>query len=111
MERKWGICFRVFLLYKFTLCLLTYLQMLFIVLDVDSEDVQKILTLVDDTARRDAVPLVYFVQSDTSPTPGAVPQRKYRLDDTRPVTTTILSQFLRDVIDGNVKVRYITVGN
>jgi len=78
--------------------------MLFIVLDVSNEDVQKILTRLDDTAQRDAVPLVYFVQSDSSLTPGALPLRKYRLDDTRPATTARLSQFILDVLDGKIKV-------
>ena len=78
--------------------------MLFIVLDVDDEDVQRILTVVDDSARRDAVPLVYFVESDSTVSPGATPQRKYRLDASSPVTTTSISQFIRDILDGKTKV-------
>jgi len=76
--------------------------MLFIVLDVDDEDVQRILTVVDDSAHR--LPLIYFVQSDTSLTPGAAPQRKYRLD-ANAATSTVISQFIRDVLDGKIKVR------
>lgn len=79
-------------------------QMLFILLNVDDEDVQRILTIVDDTADRDAAPLVYFVQSDSSLTPGAAPQRKYRLN-TSALTTAIISQFIHDVLGGKIKVR------
>jgi len=79
-------------------------QMLFIVLDVDDEDVQRILTVVDDSAGPDAVPLIYFVQSDSILARGAAPQRKYRLD-TRAVTPTAISQFIYDVLDGKTKVR------
>lgn len=78
-------------------------QMLFILLDVNNEDVQRILTVVDDTARRDAVPLVYFVQSDSTLTPGAAPQRKYRLDASA-LTSTIMEQFIHDVLGGKIKV-------
>jgi len=82
--------------------------MLFIVLDVDDNDVERILTVVDDTAGRDAVPLVYLVQSDTTLTPGAKPQRKYRLDTSattgRVVTTDDITQFIHDVLDGKIKV-------
>jgi len=74
--------------------------MLFILLDVNNEDVQRILTVVDDTARRDAVPLVYFVQSDSSLTP----HRKYRLDASA-LTSTIIEQFIHDVLGGKIKVR------
>jgi len=80
--------------------------MLFIVLDVDDEDVQRILTLVDDTASLDAVPLVYLVQSDSTLTPGAAPQRKYRLDVDSLMTTAVITQFIHDVLDGKIKVRY-----
>jgi len=78
--------------------------MLFIVLDVDDEDVQRILTVVDDSARHDAVPLVYFVESDSTLSSGAAPQRKFRLDASAALTTTGISQFIRDVLDGKTKV-------
>ena len=83
-------------------------QMLFIVLDVDDDDCQRIWTVVDETAAvrvsRDGVlPLIYFVQSDTSVTAGAKPQRKYRLD-TGPVTTAVITQFIHDVLDGKINV-------
>jgi len=80
--------------------------MLFIVLDVDDEDVQRILTVVDDSARRDAVPLVYFVESDSTLSPGAAPQRKFRLDAGAALTSTGISQFIRDVLDGKTKVTH-----
>ena len=80
--------------------------MLFIVLNVDDEDVQRILALVDDTADRDTLPLIYFVQSQGdagASTQGVVPQRKYRLDASD-VTAPIIAQFIRDVLDGKIKV-------
>ena len=85
-------------------------QMLFIVLDVNDDDVRRIWTVVDETAagRDAAVPLIYVVQSDSSLTPGAKPQRKYRLDVNGggggALTTDVVSQFIRDVLDGKIKV-------
>ena len=81
------------------------LQMLFIVLDVDDEDVPRILTIVDDSARRDALPLIYFVQSDSTLAPSAAPRHRYRLD-ARAATTTVISQFIHDVLGGKIKVRH-----
>jgi len=77
--------------------------MLFIVLDADNEDVQRILPRVDDSVSRDDVPLIYFVESDSTFAPGTAPQRRYRLD-TRPLTITTISMFIHDVLYGNVKV-------
>ena len=78
--------------------------LLFIVLDVDDDDVQRILSVVDHTADRDAGPLIYFVQSDSTLSPGAAPQRKYRLDTGSSMTTAIITQFIHDVLDGKIKV-------
>jgi len=78
--------------------------MLFVVLDVDGEDVQRILAVVDDSADRDVVPLIYYVQSDS--TPGAAPQRKYRFDASQ-LTTQTITQFIRDVLGGKIKVRHL----